>query len=183
MQILRKVRIETDKIQLGDQIEVNLKNYGLFTATAQHIEPYGVWFMFDDIVTSCVINKYPTNSGGFEKSSLHHWLTDEFKNEFPDEFKKRIAGISLPSYGHLFGHDNCYHDNFESDTAEQFQLMTVRKNRIGGKQHLTEWYWIKNATKKELSTVKFGVVSSYGGVSYGAASSENGVRPIFLLIV
>ena len=177
------MEIETKKIQLGDQLQLNLRGIGLFTATAHSIETIGVRFMFDDDILSCGMNKYPTNIGGYEKSRLFDWINNELKNAFPDELKSRIIDISLPSYGQIFGHDGYYKDTFEPDNDVQFQLMSIRRNRIGIKQQPTDWYWIKNATKKEISNAKFAIGSGYGGVSFGVANGQNGVRPTFLLVI
>lgn len=54
-------------IQVGDQIEVQLKNMGTFTATAQQITENGVVFMFDDCVAKYSMNSECINKGGLCK--------------------------------------------------------------------------------------------------------------------
>jgi hypothetical protein len=72
--------------------------------------------------------------------------------------------------------------------------MTKRKNRSADFENDYAWYWLQNATKKdvsrtrwdpykkELSAACFANVAYDGDADYGNASYSRGVRPVFLLV-
>lgn len=182
MKVLRKQEIicSYDEVKVGDQININLTGLGEFTATAQKITDKGIVFLFDDCVVDRPINNDYTNKGGYKKSDLCEWINTELLNAFPDEIKSRIINLTIPTYGQMFGHDNFY-DNFEPDEDAQFPLMKKRKNRVADFKDYYEWYWMQNATKKEVSSAYFADVYGNGVASYAGASASYGVRPVFLL--
>lgn len=175
MKVLRKQELETNSIQAGDQIVIQLTGFGKFTATAQKITDKGTLFLFDDCVTNRPMNAKWTNKGGYEKSDLCKWISDVLLAAFPEDLINRINNLTIPTYGQMFGHDYWYNDVIEPDDDEQLPLMAKRKNRY-------EWYWLKNATKKEVSSSYFAYVYNYGGANYLNASNSHGVRPAFWLV-
>lgn len=182
MKVLRNREVEVKNIRIGDQIIIPLAEFGEFTATAQKITDKGTLFLFDDCVAKQPMNKELTNKGGFEKSDLKKWIGDVLLPAFPDNLRSRIENLTIPTYGQIFGHDDWYNDVIEPDNDEQFPLMTKRKNRIADFENDYEWYWLQNATKKELSAACFASVSYDGYPYYGSASNSRGVRPVFLLV-
>lgn len=182
MKVLRMREIEVKNYRIGDQIVIPLAEFGEFTATAQKITDKGTLFLFDDCVTRQPMNKKLTNKGGFEKSDLKKWIGDVLLPAFPDNLRSRIENLTIPTYGQIFGHDDWYNDVVEPDNDDQFPLMTKRKNRIADFENDYEWYWLQNATKKELSADYFVNVAYDGAADYGIALYSRGVRPVFLLV-
>jgi hypothetical protein len=182
MKVLRNREVEVKNIRIGDQIVIPLAEFGEFTATAQKITDKGTLFLFDDCVARQPMNKKCTNKGGFEKTDLRKWIGDVLLPAFPDNLRSRIENLTIPTYGQIFGHDDWYNDVIEPDNDEQFPLMTKRKNRIADFEDDYEWYWLQNATKKELSAAIFAIVRFNGYAHYASASASIGVRPVFLLV-
>ena len=57
MKALRKQKIETANIQVGDQMVIPLAELGEFTATAHKVTDESVMFIFDEYVTCRPMNK------------------------------------------------------------------------------------------------------------------------------
>ena len=173
--------------KVGSQIEVNLDGFGVFTATAQKITEDHVVFMFDDCIASMPMNNTGTNEGGYQKSGLCYWINTVLRKAFPEEIAQDLTDISIPTYGQIFGHDKVYHEvyheYFETDGDEQFELMKKRKNRIADYENKPELIWLQNAAKKEFSPSLFAIVSLSGAANYLNATSFIGVRPVFTLSV
>lgn len=182
MKVLRKQELETSSIQVGDQIVIQLTGFGEFTATAQKITDKGTLFLFDDCVAEQPMNKKYTNKGGYEKSDLCKWIRDVLSVAFPENLINRIDNLTIPTYGQMFGHDDWYNNVMEPDDDEQFPLMKKRKNRIADFNDNYEWYWMQNATKKEVSSSRFAFVNYYGFTGYTFVSYSVGVRPVFWLV-
>ena len=182
MKVLRKQEMETSNILVGDQIVIQLTGFGEFTATAQKITGKGTLFLFDDCVTERSMNEKYTNKCGYEKSDLCKWINTVLLDAFPEDMRNRISDLSIPTYGQMFGHDDWYDRVMEPDNDEQLPLMSKRKNRIADFNDDYEWYWLKNATKKEVSSSHFALVTGNGGAYYRHASSSYGVRPAFWLV-
>ena len=182
MKVLRKQELETSNIQVGDQIIIELTGFGEFTATAQKITDKGTLFLFDDCVTRRPMNAERTNKGGYEKSELRKWINDVLLVAFPEDLINRIDGLTIPTYGQMFGHDDWYNDVLEPDDDEQLPLMKKRKNRIADFNDNYEWYWMQNAMKKEFSSSSFALVHAYGIATDVNASFSLGVRPVFWLV-
>src|SRR5690606_22093469 len=102
MIILRKMEIETDNLKIGDQITIQLNDFGDFTATAQQITKDGAVFMFDEYITSRPMNLTSTNEGGFEKSDLRKWMNDVLFPAFPKSMQGKIKNLTIPTYGQMF---------------------------------------------------------------------------------
>lgn len=185
MKILRKTELNfaaNDIPNIGDQITIDLGELGLFTATAQAHDNGGTWLLFDECVAERPINENGRNDGGFAMSDLCKWLKTELLPMFPQELKCRITDISIPTYGQIFGHDDVYNTYMEPDDDKQFYLMQTRKNRICDYKNEPEWYWLRNATRKVVSSGSFACVRSYGVADCDDAFDPLGVRPVFLLV-
>lgn len=182
MKVLRKREVEVKKARIGDQITIQLAEFGEFTATAQKITDKGTLFLFDDCVTKRPMNTKWTNKGGYEKSYLCKWISNVLSAAFPEDLINRIDNLTIPTYGQMFGHDDWYNDVLEPDDDEQLPLMKKRKNRIADFNDNYEWYWMQNATKKEVSSSYFAFVSLNGYASFNNASNSYGVRPVFWLV-
>lgn len=173
-----KMMILTADIQIGDQIEIPLRDLGTFTATAHDVTDNGILFIFDDCVTRHCMNSDGTAKGGYEKSELCKWINEELLEQFPTNLKSRIHDLTIPTYGQIFGHDDWYNQAITSDNDEQLSLMKIRKNRICTYENETCWYWLRNTTK---SGDCFAGVVSDGDAGYAGAYGAGGVRPAFLL--
>lgn len=177
-----KMLIHPKDIKVGDQIEVPLDGIGTFTATAHQITDEGILFIFDDCITRRQINSNGKNKGGFEKSELAEWMRSTLYEAFPEELKKGLQYITLPSYGQMFGHDEWYEKAIVPDDDEQLPLMKIRKNRMCTYENDNCWYWLRNATKEDYSSDYFAFVDDVGGAAYYySGSGLGGVRPAFLL--
>lgn len=182
MKVLRKQKIETANIQVGDQMVIPLAELGEFTATAHKVTDEGIMFIFDDYITRRPINSRNTNKGGFEKSELKKWMDTILFMAFPEELRDKIYGFTIPTVGQIVGHDDEWDNgNLEPDTDEQLPLMKECKNRIACFGDWIEWGWLRNATKEEVSAFHFALVRGYGCVFCTYASTSGGVRPEFWL--
>lgn len=173
-----KMMMRTADIQIGDQIEIPLRDLGTFTATAHDVTDNGILFIFDDCVTRHCMNSDGTAKGGYEKSELCKWINEELLEQFPTNLKSRIHDLTIPTYGQIFGHDDWYNQAITSDNDEQLSLMKIRKNRICTYENDTCWYWLGNTTK---SGDWFAYVDCDGSAVCDAAADGSGVRPAFLL--
>lgn len=182
MKVLRKREVEVKKARIGDQITIQLAEFGEFTATVQKITDRGPLFMFDDYVASRPMNAKPTDKGVFEKSDLNKWMSDVLLPAFPEAMQGKIENLTIPTYGQMFGHDDWYNDVMEPDDDEQFPLMAKRMNRVADFNNNYEWGWLQNATKKKVSSFYFAVVDYTGHAYFSYASISYGVRPVFLLV-
>lgn len=181
MKVARTIQIKTDDFIVGDQITIKLKGFGKFTATVQKIEENKILFLFDEIVGKHCMNEQNKNEGGFDASDLKKWLNEVLLPAFPKKLKSRIIELTIPTYGEVFGH-NEYYENFEPDNDEQLPSMKRRGNRVCDYDNDWEWWWLRNAMKKEKSAANFAVVNSYGYTNCRGASSAIGVRPEFWLV-
>ena len=182
MKVIRKVVIDQNfnKIKVGDQIKVLLKDFGSFTATAQKVTEDNIIFLFDECIAEKEMNKDRTNCDGVEGSTLYKWLQETVLQAFPDDIKKHIINLSLPTYGMMFGHDEWYNAVLEPDNDEQFELMKIRKNRVFDYKNDYEWYWLANVTKKDVSATNFAYVGGSGDAAYVIAAGSSGVLPVFV---
>lgn len=182
MKVTRKVQFKTNEICVGDQITVRLSGFGKFTATAQRVTDKGILFLFDEVITRHPMNETNTNEGGFDKSDMCRWLRETVLPAFPEKLRTRICEITLPTYGEIFGHDDFY-ENFEPDNDEQFELIKRRGNRVCDfEDDWWCWWWLRNATKRSVSSAYFAGVGSRGNTGYNNASNSGGVRPEFWLV-
>lgn len=182
IKVLRRHELETREIVVGDCLAVSLKKFGNFTTTAYKITEKGVLFIFDEYITSRPMNIQSTNNGGYEESDLKMWIDAILLEAFPKCLKIRISDLSIPTVGELFGHDNKWRNYYEPDENEQIPLMKERRNRAGYLDDELEWGWLRNATKKNSSSVSFAGLDRYGDICCVNASSCGGVRPEFWLV-
>ena len=172
-----------DNIEVGDQIEIPLEGLGTFTATIHKVMDDKVLFIFDDYVTQRPMNNKNTNKGGYDESDLKDWIDVELFNKFPREFRKRISNLTIPTVGQMFGWDDEWDcDKFERDDDEQLPLMKLRRNRVAYYDNKTSCGWLRNATKKNVSSASFAYVNGCGATTSGGASDSLGVRPEFWLV-
>ncbi|MBS6180518.1 MAG: hypothetical protein KH921_06995 [Erysipelotrichaceae bacterium] len=181
MKVTRKMQFKTEDICVGDQITVKLAGFGKFTATAVKVTDRGVKFLFDEVVARHVMNKERTNEDGFDASDLKKWLDSVLLPAFPNKLRTRVRGLTIPTYGEIFGHDDFY-ENFEPDEDEQYELMKRRGNRVCDFEGDWCWWWLRNATKKDVSSAYFAYVSNDGSAGCDNASLSHGVRPEFWLV-
>ena len=181
MKVARKVLFKTNEICVGDQITVRLSGFGKFTATAQRVTDKGILFLFDDVIARHPMNETNTNEGGFDKSDMCRWLRETVLPSFPEKLRTKIREITLPTYGEIFGHDDFY-ENFEPDNDEQFELMKRRGNRVCDFKDDWCWWWLRNATKRSVSSAGFAGGDGDGDANCSYASVSVGVRPEFWLV-
>lgn len=183
MKALRKQKIETANIQVGDQMVIPLAELGEFTATAHKVTDEGVMFIFDEYVTRRPMNNCSTNKGGFEKSDLKKWMDTVLFMAFPEELRDKIYGLTIPTVGQIVGHEDEWDNkNLEPDSDEQLPLMKECKNRIACFEDQLTWGWLRNATKEEFSSAYFALVDGNGNTNCIYASHSYGVRPEFWLV-
>lgn len=179
--------MEIKNYEVGDQITVKLREYGKFTATAHEITDKETLFIFDDCVCERPMNEDSTNEGGYLKSYLRKFVTQDLLKAFPDKLLARMVKddngdlLSIPTYGQIFGKDwddEWDQKNIEIDQREQLPLMEKRKNRIADLNGKWCWYWLQNKLKSSSS---FAYVPGDGDASCAVDSTSIGVRPAFLI--
>lgn len=188
MKAWRKVKMEIKNYEVGDQITVNLKGLGKFTATAQRVYEDGTTlFLFDNCVAEHEMNENNSNAGGFYESDLCKWMNTELAKTFPAKLLDRMIYtdeeheclLRIPTRKEMFG-ENEYSENYEPDLDKQLELMKDRKNRVCSlPDDEYAWYWLMNANIRSSSC--FADVRGSGDASATGASSSAGVRPAFLI--
>lgn len=176
MKIMRKQELETNSVQIGDQIQL-----GKYTATCQKVMDRTALFLLDQYLDKpYAMNAARTNKGGYEVSDLRA----EFKNIVLDPNFDSVRDFLVPfengdlmriaTVGEIFG----YKDFCQMDDAEQWELMKDRRNRIALREgNEYEWGWLQNVTKG--SSAPFASVTWGGSSAYDGAASSIGVRPVF----
>lgn len=178
-----KHEYDFSKTKVGDKITVDFKELGKFEATAYEVTDNDVLFIFDDYIAERPMNEKPTNEGGYEKSDLKKWIDSYLYNSFPLELKTRMLELTIPTVGQVVGWDDEWDkSHFEPDGDEQLPLMKNRRNRVAYFNNECEWGWLRNAMKKEYSSVSFAIVSTAGSADYSNASNSRGVRPAFRVV-
>lgn len=162
--------------EVGDKTFMELDGLGVFTATVHKVTDDKVMLIFDDYVTRRPMNESDTNNGGFEDSDLNKWLHTEFVKALPYSIRARLTDVTIPTVGEMFGWDDEWDRNhFEADNDKQLPLMKQRYNRVA--HYSIELCWLRNATKKEFSSVYFALVRNYDSAICDRASTSHGVRP------
>lgn len=190
IEVLRQVKMEAEHFEVGDQISIELEDYGEFTATAHKVyEDNAALFIFDHCVAERPMNEYGGNKGGFCESDLCRWMNGELIKAFPAKYREKMEALDadgkimlrVPTRSEMFGQDDCS-KYYESDgNGEQLELMKDRKNRICMSPNDEYcWYWLTNA-RSVVSSTSFAIVNGYGGAGYGGASNSSGVRPAFVI--
>lgn len=170
-------------LQVGDQIEIKLDGFGDHTATVQRIHNKKAYVLFDDCVLKGPMNDPATNEGGFEKSELNKLMQEELLPAFPEDIRKRIKTLTIPTFGQIFGHKTgyCVEEDIIADKDKQFELMKIRKNRIADFENEWAWYWLRNAIKKKVSATGYAACYAGGNANAGNASLSCGVRPLLII--
>lgn len=165
------LELKPSEIKVGDKICVELKGLGTFMATAHKVTVNEILFITDEYIASKPMY------------GLQEWIETSVYNVFPEELKGRVKNLTIPTVGQVFGWDDEWcRKTFVRDNDEQLPLMKERRNRVAYLDNDYEWGWLRNSTKREISSAAFAVVSSYGNArSYGASNSY-GVRLEFTLV-
>lgn len=169
--------------EVGDKTIIKLDELGEFTATVHKVTDDKIMLIFDDYVAERPMNESNTNNGGFEDSDLNKWLHTEFVKALPYSIRARLADVTIPTVGEMFGWDNEWDRNhFEADNDKQLPLMKQRRNRVAYYNNVCESGWLRNATEKEFSLYGFARVNGSGSTCYNYASFSYGVRPEIWLV-
>lgn len=180
MRVFRKMEIEAENYQVGDQIIVPLRGIGGFTATVQKVTDEGALFLFDECVARKAMNENGENKGGYEESDLKKWIDTTLYMSFPEEIRDKMYGLTIPTVGQIVGLENEWNNkDLEMDNEEQLPLMKDYKNRIACFEGRPALGWLRNATKKKFSSTCFARMSNFGLPAYNGASNSLGVRPEF----
>lgn len=183
-----EIDITTHEFQIGDQIVVDLKGFGKFTATAQKIMNHGmVLFLMDECVCKermCESSKF---TGDFAESSLRKWMNETLFESFPDDLKEHMVPfddgdfLTIPTYGQIYGHDYWYKEHANPDQDEQLPLMKHQKYKLSYYEDKVSWYWLKN-TLHNAHYSCFCVATDYGSGNFENSPLHRvGVRPVFVL--
>lgn len=174
---------DLEDAEVGDKTTIKLSGLGEFTATVHKVTDDKVMLIFDDYVAERPMNESGTNKGGFEDSNLNKWLHTEFVKALPYSIRARLADVTIPTVGEMFGWDNEWDRNhFEADNDKQLPLMKQRRNRVAYYNNECECGWLRNATKKNFSSAYFVFVDGDGGTYCSLASNSFGVRPEIWLV-
>lgn len=169
--------------EVGDKTTIKLDGLGEFTATVHKVTDDKVMLIFDDCVAERPMNWSDTNKGGFKDSDLNKWLHTEFVKVLPYSIRARLTDVTIPTVGEMFGWDDEWdRNNFEADNDKQLPLMKQRRNRVDYYKNESECGWLRNAIKKEFSSVHFALVNYGANARYGTASGSYGVRPEIWLV-
>jgi hypothetical protein len=196
MKVKRTIETEVESFELGDVITFKLKDDEKVQAKAVKKTDEGMLFItVDCLKDACPMFNNPDGMRSTEinyfNSNLRRALNGEILDRFPDEIKRRMAGmrignidtfdlLRIPTEREIFGKN--HYGKKESDTVEQFKCMKNRRNRIafqGSETSTRERYWLQN--RVEISASSFVGVDSYGIANYHSASYSIGVRLAFLL--
>ena len=180
MKVERLAEVETTNIQIGDRIHVDH-----YTATCQEITPKGALFLMDQYLDKpYAMNAKDTNLGGYAESDLREMLRSK---KILDIFKgiryymvpfDNGDLLRIPFAGEMFGDE--VPQWIESDSNEQWPLMTDAHNRTASRCGDPEWGWLAN-TFRDTSTDFCGVFTDGYADGWGA-SSVFGVRPVLLIV-
>lgn len=169
---------DLEDAEVGDKTTIKLSGLGEFTATVHKVTDDKVMLIFDDYVAERPMNESGTNKGGFEDSNLNKWLHTEFVKALPYSIRARLADVTIPTVGEMFGWDDEWDRNhFEADNDKQLPLMKQRRNRVAYYNNECKCGWLRNATKKEFSSAYFAGVDLLGNAACNGASNSYGVRP------
>ena len=182
MLIMRKIPLDVPvkELTVGDEILIHTKSFGSQILDVVRDDERGLLLMFEDCIMESAMNEGDTNKGGFVESFLNRRLYYELRPELPEFITRRLIELSVPTYGMIFGHDKFY-DKFEPDSDDQLPCMKVCKNRIATLEDDTRWYWLRNATNKDVSATVFAYVGDGGVADCSSAGGVRGVRPIILI--
>lgn len=181
MEIKRKITIETDEIQIGDQIRVNK-----YTATCQALTDKGALFLLDQYLDEAYqMNRKSTNKGGYDASNLREALRSaEVLDIFADYHTRMVPFdngdlLRIPTMTEMFGEVYDWAGPTDNE-GKPWPLMQELRNRVAYRGNCWEWGWLQNIRKG--SAALFCSVNSGGFAGYWGASGSLGVRPAFLIV-
>ena len=177
MKVIRKVSMEVEHFEIGDQIKIKLKGAGKFTATCHKITDKGALFVFDNCVARKQMNDTDTTEGGFDESDLCAWLNTELIDRFPNKYIKRI--VRPEGYEHLLwllSEEQVFGSNLPFD--DQLELMKDPKHRVCSYPDGSRAYWW---LRDVVISTSFALVNANGYATYNGASNSLGVRPAFII--
>ena len=174
MKAWRKVKMNVDHFEIGDQINIKLKGYGKFTATCHKIDGSRHTFVFDNCICRHHMNERDTNEGGYPASDMCVWLNTELIDTFPDKYVKRMVRpegmddlLWLLSEEEVFGLPDW-----------RLRLMDDPKYRVCSYPDGSRAaWWLRDV----CSSTNFAIVTGSGHAYTNFASGSIGVRPAFIL--
>lgn len=182
MKVTRKIKVETDKLKVGDIISFKLTDGEKIRARAVKQEEDGMLFCaIDCLKDEYPMNKNGSNEGGYKESDLRKWLNAEILDKFPQKIREHMQPMEygdllrIPTEQEIFG-ENKYG---EADSAEQWLCMKKRRNRMALREEELCWYWLQNQYAENASL--FCAVYYDGDATASGAVYSHGVRPVFLL--
>lgn len=181
MEIKRTITIESDDIQIGDQIRVNK-----YTATCQALTDKGALFLFDQYLDEDMpMNEENTNEGGYASSDLRKLLQSPAVLNLFADYRARMAAfdngdlVRIPTMTEMFGKVYDWAKPTENE-GRPWPLMQEVKNRVAYRNNEWEWGWLQNTYRR--SATYFCSVDNDGHADDWSASNSFGVRPAFLII-
>ena len=183
-------------IEPFDEFIIPLKNGEIATAVfGGYVKGGRRRFVLKDCIGEPhVMNKQPTNKGGYMNSELRRYVLDELLPLFPDALRSAfiprtmsefIDGkareytdtLWIPSAADVLG--DAAGDYWEADpSGEQLRIFERERDRVkevAGKG--TYPWWLRSAHR--INSIGFAYVDASGGVSYGNAGNSLGVAPGF----
>ena len=92
---------------------------------------------------------------------LQEWIETSVYDAFPEELKSRVKNLTIPIVGQVFGWDDEWcQKTFVRDSDEQLPLMKERRNRVVYLDNDHECGWLRNPTKREISSADFAYVNT-----------------------
>lgn len=165
------LELKPSEIKVGDKICLELKWLGTFMATAHKVTANEILFITDEYIASKPMY------------GLQEWIETSVYDAFPEELKGRVKNLTIPTVGQVFGWDDKWcQKTFVRDDDEQLPLMKERRNRVAYLNNDYEWGWLRNPTKREISSATFADVLLYGFADCSDASDSSGVRLEFTLV-
>ena len=176
MKVERKVRIETDRLQIGDQIKVKFSGEK-HKATAIRREDDGMLFLLDDCLDRAMpMNENGGTEGGYDASDLRRYLAKK-ASEIPMKLQNRMVAFENGDYLRLLTlEESCGVDADFNGTGGQIEWMKDRRHRVTTRKdnEYVTW-WLRDV----VSATHFAYVYYNGNANYYGASYSHGVRPAF----
>lgn len=119
------------EIQLTDGKNVSVQITGFWHDEKSSGGKAGITFIFKDVMIKRPMNTTDTDEGGWDKSEMRHWLSNEGMNTLPEDLRERL--ISVNKLTNNTGHT----DNTKSVTATQDKLWLYSAKEICG--DITWW--------------------------------------------
>lgn len=166
-------------IYIGRHFVIKLSDLGPFIVTVHQICGNWVFLMFDEYVAKRPMNANGENKGGYEKSDLKKWIDVELFNQFPEEFRKRMVDLTIPTIGEMFGWSDALSTKYEHDTDKQLAYMRLKRHRCTDFNDNVAYGWLRNACEVGYSTTGFAGVGVSGDLYHYPADFHGAVRPQF----